>query len=70
MAVCKLCKVIYGLKQAPRTWYNELQTFFLQYGFKNSLPDASLFIYNNNGILLYMLVYVDDIIITGNNPIT
>ncbi|KAL0837105.1 hypothetical protein Bca101_088995 [Brassica carinata] len=66
-AVCKLRKAIYGLKQAPRAWYNELRTFLLQSGFKNSLADASLFIFNNGGILLYMLVYVDDIIITGNS---
>ena len=67
-AICKLQKAIYGLKQAPRAWYNELRTFLLQSGFKNSLADASLFIYNQNNVLLYMLVYVDDIIITGNSP--
>lgn len=67
-AVCKLRKAIYGLKQAPRTWYNELCTFLLQSGFKNSVADASLFIYNNNGVLIYMLVYVDDLIITDNSP--
>ena len=67
-AVCKLRKAIYGLKQAPRAWYNELRTFLLQSGFNNSLADASLFVYNKNGVYLYMLVYVDDIIITGSSP--
>ncbi|CAF2200969.1 unnamed protein product, partial [Brassica napus] len=66
-AVCKLNKAIYGLKQAPRAWYTELKRFLLSSGFKNSLADASLFIYNQNGTLLYMLVYVDDIVLTGNN---
>lgn len=66
-AVCRLNKAIYGLKQAPRAWYNELKQFLLAYGFKNSFADASLFIYNAKGTLLYMLVYVDDIILTGNN---
>ena len=66
--VCKLNKAIYGLKQAPRAWYTALSNFLLAYGFLNSLSDTSLFIYAKKGILAYMLVYVDDIIITGNNP--
>ena len=59
--VCKLRKAIYGLRQAPRAWYNELRTFLLQSGFKNYVDDASLFIYNNSVVLIYMLVYVDDL---------
>lgn len=66
-AVCRLNKAIYGLKQAPWACYNELKQFLLASGFKNSFADASLFIYNAKGTLLYMLVYVDDIILTGNN---
>lgn len=66
-AVCKLNKEIYGLKQEPRAWYNELRRFLLASGFTNSLADASLFVYNSNGTLLYMLVYVDDNVLTGNN---
>ena len=66
--VCKLNKAIYGLKQAPRVWYMELHTFLLEYGFKNSLADASLFILHVHNIKLYVLIYVDDIIVTGNDP--
>ncbi|RVW19661.1 Retrovirus-related Pol polyprotein from transposon RE1 [Vitis vinifera] len=65
--VCKLRKAIYGLKQAPRAWYHELRQFLLQFGFINSIADTSLFIFNNHDTILYLLVYVDDIIITGNN---
>ena len=65
--VCRLRKAIYGLKQAPRAWYNELRRFLLASGFTNSLADASLFVYNSNGTLLYMLVYVKHIVLTGNN---
>ena len=65
--VCKLCKAIYDLKQAPRAWYTELKGFLLSYGFINSFSDASLFIYRKHGVTLYFLVYVDDLIVIGNN---
>ena len=65
--VCSLQKSIYGLKQAPRAWYNELRSGLLELGFFNSKSDSSLFIFNRDGILLYVLVYVDDLILTGNN---
>ena len=65
--VCKLRKAICGLKQAPRAWYQELKNFLLSSGFKNSYADASLFVFNVNSHILYLLVYVDDIIITGND---
>lgn len=66
--LCLLLKAIYGLKQAPRAWYNELHNFFLSIGFKNSYADASLFVLNTGTTLVYILVYVDDIIITGSCP--
>ena len=64
--VCKLRKAIYGLKQAPRAWYHELQTFLLQFGFKNSHADTSLFVLTTSDHIIYILVYVDDLIITGD----
>ncbi|XP_019057729.1 PREDICTED: uncharacterized protein LOC109116546 [Tarenaya hassleriana] len=65
--VCKLHKALYGLKQAPRAWYNELRQFLISSGFKNSLADTSLFIFCKHGIVIYVLVYVDDIVVTGND---
>lgn len=65
--VCRLRKPIYGLKQAPRSWYMSLKQHLLQTGFTNSLADASLFIRSNGSLLTYVLVYVDDIIVTGND---
>ena len=65
--VCHLKKAIYGLKQAPRAWYNELRQFLLHTGFVNSHSDTSLFIFNANGCTLFLLVYVDDIILMGND---
>ena len=66
--VCRFNKALYGLKQAPRAWYNELRNFLLQSGFTNSLADTSLFIYNQLGnSCIYILVYVDDILLAGDS---
>lgn len=65
--VCRLKKALYGLKQAPRAWYQELKTFLCQMGCHNSSADTSVFIYLHGSHVLYILVYVDDIIITGSS---
>nr|BAA78425.1 polyprotein [Arabidopsis thaliana]BAK41505.1 polyprotein [Arabidopsis thaliana]BAK41506.1 polyprotein [Arabidopsis thaliana]BAK41508.1 polyprotein [Arabidopsis thaliana]BAK41509.1 polyprotein [Arabidopsis thaliana] len=66
--VCKLRKALYGLKQAPRAWYVELRNYLLTIGFVNSVSDTSLFVLQRGKSIVYMLVYVDDILITGNDP--
>lgn len=65
--VCRLRKAIYGLKHAPRAWYNALRDFLLRVGFINSLADAPLFVFSSGHLIIYILIYVDDIIVTGNN---
>lgn len=65
--VCKLHKSIYGLKQSPRAWYSRLSSKLLDLGFRPSVSDTSLFIYTHSNITIYMLVYVDDIIIAGSS---
>ena len=66
--VCKLHKAIYGLKQAPRAWFDRLKDQLLQLGFQSSKCDPSLFVYSKASSTFYMLIYIDDIIIAGNNP--
>jgi hypothetical protein len=68
--VCKLHKSIYGLKQAPRAWFIRLSHALLDIGFCGSQVDPSLFIYHTNHIHIFLLVYVDDIIVTGNHVAT
>ena len=65
--VFRLHKSLYGLKQVPRAWFIELMNFILSLGFVNSCSDSSLFIDTNKSILFYLLVYVDDLLITGNS---
>jgi hypothetical protein len=64
--VCKLHKSIYGLKQAPRIWFHCLSTALLELGFTALLVDSSLFLFFHADITIFILVYVDDIIVTGN----
>jgi len=63
-----LNKALYGLKQAPRAWYTAFKSGILQLGFHISKADSSLFIYRDDSTLCYLLVYVDDLVITGNTP--
>ena len=60
--VYKLEKALYGLKQAPRAWYDTLAKFLLENGFKKGEVDKTLFTLNNDGRLLLVQIYVDDII--------
>jgi len=65
--VCRLRKSIYGLKQAPRAWFTCLSSSLLELGFTASLVDSSLFIFIHGTVKVFMLIYVDDIILTGTH---
>ncbi|PKU87059.1 putative mitochondrial protein [Dendrobium catenatum] len=65
--VCQLRKAIYGLRQAPRQWYTTFTAYLLQLGFTHSQADPSLLLLHRDRIQIYLLVYVDDILITGND---
>ena len=66
--VCKLDKALYGLKQAPRAWYARLCAKLQSLGFIPSKADTSLFFYNKGSCCVFVLVYVDDIIVASSCP--
>jgi hypothetical protein len=66
--VCRLHKALYGLKQAPRAWYVTISNYLKAAGFTISDADLSLFIQNKEGgEAVYLLLYVDDILITSQD---
>ena len=60
--VCKLIKSLYGLKQAPRAWYEKLIEHLLTLDFKHfKYDEATLFVIRIDNIIIYPIVYVDDL---------
>lgn len=66
-SVCLMHKSIYGLRQAPRAWFEKFTARLEDIGFSTTISDPSLFIYNHGSTVVYLLLYIDDIILTGND---
>ncbi|KAI0488472.1 hypothetical protein KFK09_028305 [Dendrobium nobile] len=62
--VCLLIKAIYGFKQASRQWYNTFTSYLVSLGFEHSKSDSSLLILKQMQANIFLLIYVDDILIT------
>ena len=56
----------YGLKQAPRSWYTRIDNYFTGLGFIKSEVDVNLCQIVVDGKLLIIVLYVDDLILTGD----
>ncbi|PRQ56607.1 putative RNA-directed DNA polymerase [Rosa chinensis] len=67
--VCHLKKSLYGLKQAPRAWNEKFTCFLPTLGFKFSNSDPSLFVKITDHGVIALLLYVDDIVITGSDKL-
>lgn len=67
--VCKLLKSIYGLKQSNRQWFASLSQFLLLKGYSQSFSGSSLFIKHFDNSFIVLLIYVDELILAGNDSI-
>nr|GEW05833.1 ribonuclease H-like domain-containing protein [Tanacetum cinerariifolium] len=65
--VCHLQHSLYGLKQAPRAWFQRFASFITRVGFQHSKTDTSLFVYHMGLDIAYLLLYVDDIVLTASS---
>lgn len=65
--VCKLHKSLYGLRQASRNWYNKFTEALLAVSFRHSKVNHSLFILEKGTTFVAALIYVDDVILLGND---
>nr|GFB25250.1 ribonuclease H-like domain-containing protein [Tanacetum cinerariifolium] len=65
--VCLLQRSLYGLKQVPRAWFQRFAGYAIRAGFYHSHWDTSLFNYQQGSQVAYLLIYVDDIILTASS---
>jgi hypothetical protein len=67
--VCRLKKSLYGLKQAPRAWYGRIDSFLMSLGFTKSKADPNLYYKVEDSGPVILLLYVDDLFLTGNEKL-
>ena len=65
--VTRLKKSLYGLKQAPRAWYAKIDSFLLSLNFVRCKSDPNVYLKLINGSLMIIVLYVDDLLITGSS---
>ena len=66
--VCKLRHSSYGLKQSPRAWFGRFSSVVQKFGMTRNTSDHSVFYHHTlSGQCIYMIVYVDNIVITNSD---
>lgn len=66
--ICKLKKSLYGLKQSPRAWFDRFARVLNDQGYQQEQSDHTIFFQRSeNGKKTILIVYIDDIILIGNN---
>ncbi|CAL8152794.1 unnamed protein product [Prunus armeniaca] len=67
--LCKLKKALYGLKQSPHAWFGIFTTTMKKFGYQQANTDHTLFIKHRVGKVTLLIIYVDDMIVTGDDTI-
>ncbi|MDM1625954.1 hypothetical protein HX072_24885, partial [Escherichia coli] len=67
--VCRLRKALYGLKQAPRAWSNKIGEYLVTNGFQKFNANFSLYVKRTDRGIILLVIYVDDLIITGDSDV-
>ena len=65
--VCRLYRALYGLKQAPRAWFAKFSSTIFRLGYTASPYDSALFLRRTDKGTILLILYVDDMIITGDD---
>lgn len=65
--VYRLKKALYGIKQTPRAWFQCLSSFLIHLSFSCSHANPYLLVFHKKSNIIYLFLYIDDIIIIGNN---
>jgi hypothetical protein len=64
--VCRLKKALYGLKQVPHSWNEKIDGFLMSLGFNKSATNPNLYYHINGNECLILVLYVDDLFLTGS----
>ena len=67
--VCRLIKALYGLKQAPNVWYDTIDGFLKDLGFQKSTTNANLYLRVIRNQPLILILYMDDLFLTGEDSL-
>ena len=66
--VCKLKKSLYGLKQSSRARFGRFTKSMRAFGYRQSNSNHTLFLKKQHGKITTLIIYVDDMVVTGNDP--
>ena len=67
--MCRLKNALYKLKQFPRAWFDKFSSVLIKYDFRRTMSNHSVFSRSFTGGVIVLIVYVNDIIISGSNSV-